>query len=285
MAAGQRRRFTVVIGGQSRRSTTVNAAGHRSTPADHGGDRRSTTVADGEPPLTAAGPPLTTTGPPVNGGWWAGQRAGLGLVWIGSGLGPGRVRHVACHVSATCAHVSATCAHVAADVDIKHQWESNLKEILQVETKEGESWMTLIHKYLVSGLLPEDPKESRKIRVKAPQYKLIRGNMYRRSFYTPRLHCVASPETDDNVKEVHEGSCGFNAEPRSMVVRITNLTYGSEAIILIPENDVAKDDRGRIKEVDKRRGNKEIASIEEAYYQSKLRRHHSEKSSHSIYKI
>nr|GEY02498.1 hypothetical protein [Tanacetum cinerariifolium] len=76
----------------------------------------------------AAGPPLTTTGPPVNGGWWAGQRSGLGQsgsglgwVWVGSGSGLGQVRHVACHVSATCAHVSATCVHVAADVDNKQQ--------------------------------------------------------------------------------------------------------------------------------------------------------------------
>nr|GFC38001.1 hypothetical protein [Tanacetum cinerariifolium] len=66
-------RSTAAVHGGDRRSTSsVNAAGHRSTPADHGGDRRSTTVAGGEPPLTAAGPPLTTTGPPVNGGWWAG---------------------------------------------------------------------------------------------------------------------------------------------------------------------------------------------------------------------
>ncbi|GKF96920.1 hypothetical protein Tco_0292741 [Tanacetum coccineum] len=41
--------------------------------------------------------------------------------------------------------------------------------------------MTHIHEYLVSGLLPEDPKESRKIRVKAPQYKLIRGSLYQRA--------------------------------------------------------------------------------------------------------
>ncbi|GJW52097.1 reverse transcriptase domain-containing protein [Tanacetum coccineum] len=54
------------------------------------------------------------------------------------------------------------------------------KEILQVETKEEESWMTLIHEYLVSVLLPEDPKESRKVRVKAPQYKMIRGSLYQR---------------------------------------------------------------------------------------------------------
>ncbi|GJX11313.1 reverse transcriptase domain-containing protein [Tanacetum coccineum] len=43
------------------------------------------------------------------------------------------------------------------------------KEVLQVDTKEEESWITPIHKYLLSGLLLEDPKESRKIRIKAPQ--------------------------------------------------------------------------------------------------------------------
>nr|GEX71648.1 reverse transcriptase domain-containing protein [Tanacetum cinerariifolium] len=44
---------------------------------------------------------------------------------------------------------------------------------LLVETKGEESWMTLIHEYLLSGLLPENSKESRKNRIKAPQYKLI----------------------------------------------------------------------------------------------------------------
>nr|GEW09301.1 Gag-Pol polyprotein [Tanacetum cinerariifolium] len=76
---GQRRSrwlTPLVNDGQRHRSTTVNAAGHRSTAADHDGDRRSTTVADDEPPWTAAGPPLTTTGPPVNGGCYVstGQR-------------------------------------------------------------------------------------------------------------------------------------------------------------------------------------------------------------------
>nr|GEY10518.1 hypothetical protein [Tanacetum cinerariifolium] len=322
-------------------------------------------------------------------------------------------------------------------VEVQLKWSIEEKEILQVETKEGESWMTPIHEYLVIGLLPEDPNESRKIRVKAPQYKLIRGNLYRISFYTIWIRGVASPQTDDIVKEVHKGSCGFNARPRSMVVRITkqgyywpsmhraaakvlqyykkcteqsairkvaessaitarsgwpfsgiktsdrykrkacrkicigihgvqiwsatnnqlkgreaflrrnfhrslqriksytvllsyyeaygnnepyrktigskstrmggrscsstvvqrtllrdsqkevpfSLTYGSEAKIPIPENDVAKDDRGRINEVDKRRRNKEISSIEEAYYRSKLCRLHSERSSHFIYMI
>ncbi|GJR72983.1 reverse transcriptase domain-containing protein [Tanacetum coccineum] len=99
------------------------------------------------------------------------------------------------------------------------------KEVLQVETKEEESWMTLIHEYLLSSLLQKDSKESRKIRIKAPQYKLIRGSIYKKSFYTPWLRCIALPKTNDVIKEIHEGSCGFNTEPRSMVVRITKQGY------------------------------------------------------------
>nr|GFA82936.1 hypothetical protein [Tanacetum cinerariifolium] len=103
-------------------SAPVSAGQRRSTPPTASQRWRSTTVAGGEPPLTAAGPPLTTTGPPVNGGWWAGQRPvlgrsglGLGRVRVGSGPGPDRVRHV----SATCAHVCLRGIHVDADVDIK----------------------------------------------------------------------------------------------------------------------------------------------------------------------
>ncbi|GJT59612.1 reverse transcriptase domain-containing protein [Tanacetum coccineum] len=65
----------------------------------------------------------------------------------------------------------------------------------------------------------------RKIKIKAPQYKLIRVSLYKKSFYTPWLRCIASPKTDDVIKEIHEGSCGFNTEPCSMVVRITKQGY------------------------------------------------------------
>ncbi|GJT01040.1 hypothetical protein Tco_0822209 [Tanacetum coccineum] len=137
------------------------------------------------------------------------------------------------------------------------------------------------------------------------------------------------PQTNDVVKEIHEGTCGFNTEPRSMMVRITkqgyywksmhrdaakviqecknykeqsairkvakngaiaaengwSLTYGSEAIIPIAENTLAKDDKRRTKEATKKKEGKEVASIKEAYYQNKLRRYHNDRSSHSTYKI
>ncbi|GJV82164.1 reverse transcriptase domain-containing protein [Tanacetum coccineum] len=74
-------------------------------------------------------------------------------------------------------------------------------------------------------LTEEDTKEDRKIRIQVPQYKLIQGNLYKRSFFTPWLRCIAPPHTDMIIKEIHKGSCRFNAEPRSMVVRITKQGY------------------------------------------------------------
>ncbi|GKC54209.1 hypothetical protein Tco_1076954, partial [Tanacetum coccineum] len=130
------------------------------------------------------------------------------------------------------------------------------KEVLQVKTKEEESWMTPIHKYLRSGLLPEDSKESRKIRIKAPHYKMIRGSLYKKYFYTSWLRCIAPPKTDD--------------------LRSHNLDS---------QKYVAKDDRGRTKEVTKRKEGKEVASIEEAYYQNEMCKYHNKRSNHSTYKV
>ncbi|GKA67736.1 reverse transcriptase domain-containing protein [Tanacetum coccineum] len=99
------------------------------------------------------------------------------------------------------------------------------KEVLKVEIEEKRSWMIPIKEYLLSGLLLEDTNEARKIRIQVPPYKLIRGNLYKRSFFTLWLRCIAPPHTDKIIKEIHEGSCRFNAEPRSMVVRITKQGY------------------------------------------------------------
>ncbi|GJX19449.1 hypothetical protein Tco_0222126 [Tanacetum coccineum] len=51
------------------------------------------------------------------------------------------------------------------------------REVLQIEVKERDSWMTPIYEYLLSGLLQEDPGESMKIIIRAPQYKLIKGRV------------------------------------------------------------------------------------------------------------
>ncbi|GJU82308.1 reverse transcriptase domain-containing protein [Tanacetum coccineum] len=117
---------------------------------------------------------------------------------------------------------SMTFEHLTKEVLVEVLTKRSIeeKEVLKVDMQERKSWMGPIHEYLLSGLLPEDTKEARRIRIQAPQYKLILGNMYKRSFFTPWLCYVAPPQTDEIIKEIHEGSYGFNAEQCSLVVRI-----------------------------------------------------------------
>nr|GEW26449.1 reverse transcriptase domain-containing protein [Tanacetum cinerariifolium] len=60
------------------------------------------------------------------------------------------------------------------------------------------------------------------------------------------INPAAPPKTDKIIKEIHEGSCGFTAEPRSMVVRITKqgyywLSMNKEAAKTIQDRDKCKE--------------------------------------------
>ncbi|GJU98782.1 reverse transcriptase domain-containing protein [Tanacetum coccineum] len=59
-----------------------------------------------------------------------------------------------------------------------------------------------------------------------------------------------------------------------------SLTYGSEAVIPIIKTT---DDMGRVQKITKEKENKEVASIEKAYYESKLRKYHNTGNSHPRY--
>nr|GEV49258.1 protein NYNRIN-like [Tanacetum cinerariifolium] len=89
------------------------------------------------------------------------------------------------------------------------------KEVTAIE-EEGPTWMTELVNYLKEGTLPEDEKEARKIRLKARQYELIEGILYKRSFLTPWLRCVGPLQAEYVMKEIHEGSCSMHAGPRPL---------------------------------------------------------------------
>nr|GEX58346.1 reverse transcriptase domain-containing protein [Tanacetum cinerariifolium] len=61
------------------------------------------------------------------------------------------------------------------------------KEVATVVEEYGPTWMTPIMKYLKDGTLRDDRKEASKLRIKARQYKLLEGVLYRRSFVKPWL--------------------------------------------------------------------------------------------------
>nr|GFB33084.1 reverse transcriptase domain-containing protein [Tanacetum cinerariifolium] len=85
--------------------------------------------------------------------------------------------------------------------------------------------MTELVNYLKEGTLPEDEKEARKLRLKARQYELMEGILYKRSFLTPWLRCVGPLQAEYVIKEIHKGSCSMHAGPRSVVAKAIWLGY------------------------------------------------------------
>nr|GEY10979.1 reverse transcriptase domain-containing protein [Tanacetum cinerariifolium] len=85
--------------------------------------------------------------------------------------------------------------------------------------------MTQLVEYLKEGVFPGDKKEARNLRLKARQYELMEGVLYRRSFLTPWLRCVGPLQANYVMREIHEGSCSMHAGPRSVVAKAVRLGY------------------------------------------------------------
>nr|GEV91132.1 reverse transcriptase domain-containing protein [Tanacetum cinerariifolium] len=61
--------------------------------------------------------------------------------------------------------------------------------------------------YLKDGTLLGDKKEASKLCIKARQYELLEGVLYRRSFLKLWLSCVGPLQANYVIREIHEGSC------------------------------------------------------------------------------
>nr|GEV62602.1 hypothetical protein [Tanacetum cinerariifolium] len=101
----------------------------------------------------------------------------------------------------------------------------NVHEVTIVVEEDGPTWITQIIEYLKEGTLPGDKKEASKLHIKARQYELLEGVLYRQSFLTPWLRCVGPLQVDYVIREIHEGSCSMHAGPWSVVAKAIRLGY------------------------------------------------------------
>ncbi|GJW50875.1 reverse transcriptase domain-containing protein [Tanacetum coccineum] len=122
---------------------------------------------------------------------------------------------------------STSFAHLSKQVlvEILNEKSINGKEVAAVVEEEEPTWMTPIVEYLRDGILPEDSKDASKLRIKARQYELLQGVLYRRSFLKPWLRCVGPLQADYVIREIHEGSCSLHAGPRSVVAKAMHSRY------------------------------------------------------------
>ncbi|XP_071700328.1 uncharacterized protein [Rutidosis leptorrhynchoides] len=102
---------------------------------------------------------------------------------------------------------SITFAHLAKEVlvEVLEKRSIEAQEVHDLIIEEENTWMKPLREYLELGILPEDKKEARKIRIKAPSYKIMNGALYRKSFLTPWLRCVGPNQASMIIREMHEG--------------------------------------------------------------------------------
>ncbi|GKB45338.1 reverse transcriptase domain-containing protein [Tanacetum coccineum] len=99
------------------------------------------------------------------------------------------------------------------------------REILTIMEEEGYCWMTPLIEYLAEGTLPAEIKKAREIKIKARQYALVSGVLYRKSFLEPWLRCVGPVQAEYVVKVIHEGSCSMHSGPRFVVAKAIRSGY------------------------------------------------------------
>ncbi|GJZ46735.1 reverse transcriptase domain-containing protein [Tanacetum coccineum] len=116
---------------------------------------------------------------------------------------------------------STSFAHLSKQVLVEVLQKKSIQEqeVAVVVEEEGPTWMTPITEYLKDEVLLDDKKEANKLRIKARQYELMDGILYRRSFLRPWLRYVGPLQADYVIREIHEGSCSMHAGPRSMVAK------------------------------------------------------------------
>ncbi|XP_019176071.1 PREDICTED: uncharacterized protein LOC109171493 [Ipomoea nil] len=103
-------------------------------------------------------------------------------------------------------------------------------EVQQVDIEEWDRgknpemfWIEDIRRFVEKGELPEDPGVAARVRRKAPSFRIVDGQLYKRSFGGPLLKCLLRPEAEKIMDEAHRGICaahqGAHTLARKLVVQ------------------------------------------------------------------
>ena len=87
------------------------------------------------------------------------------------------------------------------------------------------NWTTTIALYLKDGVLSDEKEATRKLKVLATRFVLIKDVLYKRDFSHPYLRCLGNEEADYVMREVHEGICGNHSGSRLLVHKLVRAGY------------------------------------------------------------
>ncbi|XP_076927272.1 uncharacterized protein LOC143590788 [Bidens hawaiensis] len=117
--------------------------------------------------------------------------------------------------------------------------------VASIETP-GPCWMTPILRYLQEGIVPEDKQGARSLRIRALQYEIIYGALYRRSYLGPLLKCIDYGEAEYVIREIHEGICGMHMGAKMVAARVMRAGYYWPTMLLSAIREIRKCDSCQI---------------------------------------
>jgi hypothetical protein len=83
--------------------------------------------------------------------------------------------------------------------------------------REIPSWAEPFSNYLITGDVPKDEAEARRIQHRALAYTIINSELYKRSVSGVFQKCIELEEGLELLKEIHQGECGHHASSRALV--------------------------------------------------------------------
>ncbi|XP_058111328.1 uncharacterized protein LOC131254356 [Magnolia sinica] len=87
------------------------------------------------------------------------------------------------------------------------------------------SWMDPIYDYLVSSEVSHDKLEAQHLKIRAAQYIILDGVLYKKGYSQPYLKCLRPEEADYVIREIHEGICGNHSGDRALALKILRQGY------------------------------------------------------------
>jgi hypothetical protein len=81
------------------------------------------------------------------------------------------------------------------------------------------SWAEPFSNYLITGDLPQDEVEARRLQHCAQAYTIINSELYKRCMSGIFQKCIELEEGLELLKEIHQGECGHHASSRTLVAK------------------------------------------------------------------
>jgi ribonuclease HI len=81
------------------------------------------------------------------------------------------------------------------------------------------SWAEPFSNYIITGDLPQDEAEARRIQRRAGAYTIINSELYKRSVSGIFQKCIEPKEGIELLREIHQGECGHHTSSRALVAK------------------------------------------------------------------